>query len=125
MRKEEFLKLKSRDDWRRRFAVWRHWNRNGEYLTYTVPPGAGLNVWEGPAASQTLKGHPYVLEGGANQIVLDPTHLQPEALSKRQPTNWGYTDFPGDTDEFLGLPKLTNNMNSYNLPPDHPMRNSK
>ncbi|CAJ0874785.1 hypothetical protein R1479_02109 [Ralstonia mannitolilytica] len=125
MRKEEFLKLKSREDWRRRFAVWRHWNRNGEYLTYTVPPGAGLNVWEGPAASQTLKGHPYVLEGGANQIVLDPTHLQPEALSKRQPTNWGYTDFPGETDEFLGLPKLTNNLNSYNLPPNHPMRNSK
>lgn len=112
MRKEEFLKLKSRDDWRRRFAVWRHWNRNGEYVTYTVPPGAGLNVWEGPAASQRLDRHPeYVLEGGANQIVLDPTHLQPEHLGKRQPTNWGYTDFPGETDEFLGLPKLTNNLN--------------
>jgi len=125
MRKEEFLKLKSRDDWRRRFAVWRHWNRNGEYLTYTVPPGAGLNVWEGPAASQTLKGHPYVLEGGANQIVLDPTHLQPESLGKRQPTSWGYTDFPGETDEFLGLPKLTNSLNLNNLPANHPMRNSK
>lgn len=126
MRKEEFLKLKSRDDWRRRFAVWRHWNRNGEYVTYTVPPGAGLNVWEGPAASQRLDRHPeYVLEGGANQIVLDPTHLQPEHLGKRQPTNWGYTDFPGETDEFLGLPKLTNNLNPKNLPPNDTMRGTQ
>ncbi|WP_247392369.1 hypothetical protein [Ralstonia pseudosolanacearum] len=126
MRKEEFLKLKSRDDWRRRFAVWRHWNRNGEYVTYTVPPGAGLNVWEGPAASQRLDRHPeYVLEGGANQIVLDPTHLQPEHLGKRQPTNWGYTDFPGETDEFLGLPKLTNNLNPKNLPPNDAMRGTQ
>jgi len=126
MRKEEFMKLKGRDDWRRRFAVWRHWNRNGEFITYTVPPGAGLHVWEGPAASQTLKGHPqYVLEGGANQIVLDPTKLHPEFIGKRQPTNWGYTDFPGETDEFLGLPKLTNNLNMSNLPANHPMGGTK
>ncbi|MDO3525644.1 hypothetical protein ACNRBH_14085 [Ralstonia pseudosolanacearum] len=126
MRKEEFLKLKSRDDWRRRFAVWRHWNRNGEYVTYTIPPGAGLNVWEGPAASQVLDKHPeFVLEGGAKQIVLDPTHLQPEHLGKRQPTNWGYTDFPGETDEFLGLPKLTNNLNPKNLPPNDTMRGTQ
>ncbi len=126
MRKEEFLKLKSRSDWRRRFAVWRHWNRNGEYITYTVPPGAGLNVWEGPAASQSLAGHPqYVLEGGANQIVLDPKHLHPEYVSKRKATGWGYTDFPGETDQFLGLPKLTNNVNPNLLPDNHPMRGKK
>lgn len=126
MRKDEFMKLTTRDDWRRRFAVWRHWNRNGEYITYTVPPGPGLNVWEGPAASQRLKNHPdYVLEGGAIQIVLDPTQLQPEFIGKRKPTGWGYTDFPGETDEFLGLPKLTNKLELRNLPPDHPMKGAK
>ena len=29
--------LKSKDEWRRRFAVWTSWNRNGEYVTYAVP----------------------------------------------------------------------------------------
>ena len=118
MREAEFLALSSRDDWRRRFAVWRYWNRNGEYVVYTVPPGKGLNAWEGPAASQQLKNSNYVLEGGAVQIVLDPRQLQPEHLSRRRPTQWGYSDFPGESDEFLGLPKLTNHIDGRNLPPD-------
>lgn len=137
MRKEEFDKLSRalkpsdekltlRDRWRRRFAVWRQWNRNGEYVTYTVPPGPGLNVWEGPAASQVLEGHSqYVLEGGGIQIVVDPKQLHPEYLSKRKATNWGYVDFPGESDEFLGLPKLTNNLNLKNLPDNHSMREEK
>ncbi|QGZ30928.1 hypothetical protein GQA94_12960 [Stutzerimonas stutzeri] len=120
MREAEFLALKNRDDWRRRFAVWRYWNRNGEYVTYTVPPGQSLKAWEGPAASQQLrKDSLYVLEGGAMQIVVDPRELQPVYLSKRQPTNWGYRDFPGESDEFLGLPKLTNKIDRRYLPPDH------
>lgn len=126
MRKEEFLKLKNRSDWRRRFAVWRHWNRNGEYVTYTVPPGPGLRVWEGQAAGQRLPGRPeYVLEGGAYQVVVDPSHLHPEYIGKRNPTGWGYTDFPGETDEFLGLPKVTNKLEKRNLPPNDPMKETK
>lgn len=117
MRKAEFEKLNSRDDWRRHFAVWRHWNRNGEYVTYTVPPGEGLRVWEGATASQKLDATSgYVLEGGAKQIVLDPGQLQPEHFGRRRATGWGYSDFPGESDQFLGLPKLTNNMDQRNLP---------
>lgn len=111
MRKSEFDKITGRADWRRRFAVWRYWNRNGEYVTYTVPP-PGLKAWEGPAASQTLKGTDYSLEGGGKQIVLDPASLDMGLIGKRQQTNWGYTDFAGETDQFLGLPKLTHNWKS-------------
>ena len=50
MSKAEFEKLLSKDDWRRRFAVWSSWNGNGEFVTYAVPPGKGLNVWEGVTA---------------------------------------------------------------------------
>ncbi|MDG3821222.1 hypothetical protein L5B88_29950, partial [Pseudomonas aeruginosa] len=106
MREAEFKALTSRDDWRRRFAVWRYWNRNGEYVTYTVPPGDPLRVWEGKTASQRLHTtSEYVLEGGGMQLVIDPTHLQLENFGKRRPTTWGYTDFQGESNEFLGLPK--------------------
>lgn len=69
MSEAEFKSLKLKDEWRRRFAVWANWNSNGEYIVYTVPPGPGLNVWEGVTASQRIKGTDYVLEGGARQIV--------------------------------------------------------
>lgn len=121
MRKAEFDALRNRDDWRRRFAVWRHWNRNGECVTYTVPLGEGLRVWEGATATQTMKGTDYVLQGGAKQIVLDPGQLQPEHFGRRKPTGWGYTDFSGESDQFLGLPKLTNNMDKRNLPVEKAM----
>ena len=91
MRKSEFDKLKNKADWRRHFAVWRHWNRNGEYVTYTVPQGEGLRVWEGATASQKLdRASDYVLEGGASQIALDPGQLQMENFGKRHATGWGY-----------------------------------
>ena len=64
MSKAEFDKLLSKDDWRRRFAVWSSWNGNGEFVTYTVPPGKGLNVWEGVTASQKIERTNYVLEAG-------------------------------------------------------------
>lgn len=38
MREGEFSALTSKSDWRRRFAVWKSWNENGEYIVYTVPP---------------------------------------------------------------------------------------
>lgn len=113
MREAEFKALKSKSDWRRRFAVWGGWNRNGEYVTYVVPPGEGLKVWDGPTGSQRLKkGSNYTLEGGAKQLVVDPSELQVESLGKRQPTGWGYSEFPGESDAKLGLPTLTNNLHS-------------
>lgn len=110
MRKVEFDKLKSKSDWRRKFAVWANWNSNGEYVTYTVPKG-GLNVWEGPAASQQLdKLDGYILEGGGKQIVLDPKDLNAAYLSQRKPTNWGYDSGlkTGQGANLVGIPILTN-----------------
>lgn len=48
--------------------------------------------------------------------MLDPGQLHPENFGRRKPTGWGYTDFAGESDQFLGLPKLTNNMDQRNLP---------
>jgi len=118
MSKEEFELLKSKDDWRERFAVWMNWNRNGEYVTYTVPPGKPLRTWEGEAASQELKdsagravkdasGKSIWAVGGGKQIVLDPADLDKAYLGKRQPTGWGYGD-AGEKIDLVGVPTLTN-----------------
>ncbi len=120
MTKAEFDKLRSKPEWRDRFAVWRHWNSNGEFLTYTVPPGEGLKVWRGTTASQVLKdrnervipaneqGDGYWLQGGAEQLVVHPQHLQRELLGQRQFTGWGYDE--GDIQvNLVGVPILQNN----------------
>lgn len=107
MTKAEFDKLKSKDDWRRHFAVWANWNSNGEFVTYTVPPGKPLKVWEGVTASQNLEKTNYYLEGGARQIVVDPAHLDKGMLGKRQPTSWGYSSF-GESLDLIGVPTLKN-----------------
>jgi hypothetical protein len=112
MTESEFKALKTKADWRRRFAVWASWNNNGEYVTYTVPPGPGLRAWRGPAASQTMAKSDYVLEGGAEQIVLDPREIQAEYLGRRQPTNWGYSNF-GEKISLTGVPVLSNNFKDY------------
>jgi len=110
MRKAEFDSLKSKDDWRRRFAVWKHWNSNGEVVTYTVPPGKPLKVWEGVTASQRLKkDSPYVLEGGAMQLVIEPTDLAKEYMGKRKLTGWGTSDGMTREVDFTGLPSVTHN----------------
>jgi hypothetical protein len=108
MTKAEFDKLKSKDDWRRRFAVWANWNSNGEFVTYVVPPGNPLKVWEGITASQKLDGTKYYLEGGARQIVLEPADLEKAFVGKRQSTGWGYSNF-GETVDLVGVPVLKNN----------------
>jgi hypothetical protein len=108
MTETEFRKLKSKDDWRRRFAVWANWNSNGEFVTYTVPPGPGLKVWEGVTASQQMKNTNYVLEGGAIQIVVDPSHLEKARIAPRKKTNWGYDEL-GTTNGFVGVPVQLNN----------------
>ncbi|MNJ36897.1 hypothetical protein D3C77_317020 [compost metagenome] len=113
MREAEFKALKSKSQWRREFAVWKHWNENGEYIIYTVPPGQPLKVWEGRAGSQEFnsKSH-YKLEGGRVQILLDPSELSPKFISPRHKTGWGYDDGTGNTAfdpvrPYLGLPELT------------------
>ncbi|HET7773684.1 MAG TPA: hypothetical protein VFK82_07655 [Burkholderiaceae bacterium] len=115
MRESEFLKLRSKADWRRKFAVWANWNSNGEFVTYVVPPGRGLNVWEGSTGSQVMrqtggaKPDDWVLEGGGIQIVLDPADLEKLAVGRRQPTHWGYGDF-GSMPSLVGVPVLKNNV---------------
>lgn len=120
MRGEDFALLKSKADWRDRFAVWANWNGNGEFVTYTVPPGKPLKVWEGETASQVLedragnrvkaddKGNYFWTAGGGRQIVLDPADLDSAHLGKRQTTNWGYSNF-GEHVDLVGVPTLTNN----------------
>lgn len=119
MRKEEFDKLNSKADWRRRFAVWANWNSNGEFVTYLVPPGKPLKVWQGITGSQKLSddagkaidagsgGKKFYLEGGAEQIVLEPKDLDKAYLGKRQPTGWSYSNF-GEGTDMVGVPTLTN-----------------
>jgi hypothetical protein len=109
MSEEEFKKLKSKSEWRRRFAVWAHWNSDGEFVTYTVPPGPGLNVWEGAAASQRIKGTQYFLEGGSTQIVVDPSHLDKAYVGTRNKTGWGYDDL-GIENDLIGVPVQRNNF---------------
>ena len=120
MTEAEFKKLTSKEDWRRRFAVWVNWNKNGEYVTYTVPP-EGMVVWRGTTGTQTVQGSGLMLEGGAEQIVLDPRrintgvkHLDSDGrkvykyLSERQSTGWagGYRDLDETSVDFTGVPVL-------------------
>ena len=120
MTKAEFDKLHNKNQWRDRFAVWRHWNHNGEYATYTVPPGEGLKVWRGATASQAMKdkagnmvkaneqGDGFWLQGGAEQIVVNPADLQRAQLGQRQFTGWGYDE--GDIQvNLVGVPILQHN----------------
>lgn len=127
MTKAEFDQLRNSGDWRRRFAVWMHWNGNGEYVTYTVPKdGSPLKVWRGKAASQQLqdrggrpipadeKGNFFFLEGGAEQLVIDPRHLQKGAFEKRRLTQWGYEGkSTSPLGSFVGVPLLQTNMREY------------
>ncbi|QDK96895.1 hypothetical protein FM020_02845 [Acinetobacter tandoii] len=122
MREAEYKKLKSKADWRRYFAVFASWNNNGEVVKYKVPKG-GINVWEGPAASQTFKnsvgkvekvnskGEIFVLEGGGIQIVLDPKDLVRANISKREATPWGYdSGLIGEAKtSMVGVPRLEQN----------------
>ena len=111
MTEEEFKKLKSKDGWRRRFAVWVGWNKDGEYLTYTVPD-EGLVVWRGKAATQKHKNGDFILEGGAEQIAVDPKWLDRKRFSDRQPTGWGYDDL-GEKTDLTGVPLLQHNYMDY------------
>ncbi|EJL91709.1 hypothetical protein PMI17_00890, partial [Pantoea sp. GM01] len=115
MHEDEFIKLTSKSDWRRNFAVWKSWNENGEYVSYVIPPGKPLKVWEGRAATQANRIAPeYSLEGGWNQIVLDPSQLKKEFTNPRQKTGWGYADAASDpVHPYLGLPRLENTHNWY------------
>ena len=115
MRESEFKELKSKSQWRRDYAVWKHWNENGEYVVYSVPPGQPLKAWEGRAATQKFTPDAsYKLAGGRQQIVLNPDELDPKFLNARQTTGWGYHDGTGAGNldpvmPFLGLPDLTHN----------------
>lgn len=68
----EFKAIKSRDEWRSKFAVKPEWNQNGWYVEFEIKAGEDLRIWRGPAASQELNGTNYYLEGGREQIVFSP-----------------------------------------------------
>ncbi|MBI2278035.1 MAG: hypothetical protein HYU74_11835 [Dechloromonas sp.] len=119
MSEAEFKALHSKPEWRERFAVWKNWNANGEYLTYTVPPGQGMPVWRGKAASQRFedKGIPvsadnqgnfYWLEGGHEQIAVNPKLLDPKHAGQREFTGWGYDDSDIEVN-LIGVPILESN----------------
>lgn len=72
MSEKEFKALKSRAEWRDRFAVKPDWNQNGQYVVYELKSDETLNVWRGPLASQSLEGTPFHLHGGGEQIVFFP-----------------------------------------------------
>jgi hypothetical protein len=85
-----------------------------------LEPGPGLPVWRGTTASQQLKdrggsavkandkGEGFWLQGGNEQIVLDPKNLDPAHTSKRMATAWGYGE--GNIEvSLVGVPTLTNN----------------
>ena len=86
----------------------------------TVPPGKGLPVWRGKTASQQLrdstgqviradnKGNSLWLEGGAEQLVIDPKHLDRKHLGPREFTGWGYDEF-GEEAGLIGVPVLQHN----------------
>lgn len=68
----EFKSIKSREEWRSKFAVKPEWNQNGWFVEYEIKAGESLPVWRGPAASQPLDGTDYYLRGGGEQIVFFP-----------------------------------------------------
>jgi hypothetical protein len=63
----------SKSQWRSDYAVSEQWNKDGQYVEYTVTEP--LQVWEGGAAPQ-LVGTEY-LPGGANQIWLPKGTVTP------------------------------------------------
>jgi hypothetical protein len=120
MTEAEYKLLRSKAHWRDRFAVWGNWNANGEAVSYVVPPGKGLPVWRGATASQPLRddkgsivqansqGQAFWLEGGAEQLVVNPADLQRSGLRPRDYTGWGYGE--GDIDvSLVGVPILQTN----------------
>ena len=119
MSKLEFDALHSKPEWRERFAVWKYWNVNGEYLTYTIPPGKGMPVWRGKAASQRFEkngvpvpadkeGNFYWIDGGHEQIAVDPKLLDRQYASQREFTGWGYDE--GEIEaNLVGVPILEQN----------------
>lgn len=74
MTEKEYKSIKSRDEWRSKFAVKPEWNQNGWVVEYEIKAGETLPVWRGPAASQTLEGTNYYLKGGSEQIVFFPSN---------------------------------------------------
>ncbi|MFE8048999.1 hypothetical protein [Brenneria goodwinii] len=123
LREKDFLALQSKAEWRKKCAVWKNWNENGEYAVYTVPHDQRIKLWEGPAATQELnvkikdpKTGEFIktkdkvsLEGGGNQLLIFPGDLRREAMGPRRKTGWGYRDLNDEANSFVGVPQLKTN----------------
>lgn len=55
-----------------------------------------------------MKNTNYVLEGGAIQLVVDPSHLEKLHISPRKKTGWGYGEL-GTGNGLVGVPVQKNN----------------
>lgn len=80
----------SEESWRSGFAVLDSWNTGSKYVEYTVPPGPGLNVWQGGTSGQGLAddGDPnHVLTGGEQQVWM-PRNTIPNGDLTPMPTPW-------------------------------------
>ena len=81
----------SKAEWRSEYAVKKAWNKNGYYVKHIVGE-EGLPIWEGKAASQTLKeeGIPeWMQQGGGDQLyVTQSGEMIPDHLSMLT-TPWG------------------------------------
>jgi hypothetical protein len=106
----EFRATKSRDEWRRRFAIKPEWNQNGWFVEYEVRAGETLDVWRGSAASQELVGTNRYLEGGAEQIVffLGKRDEMQNIMTRVDPeTGVDLKDYAGNLDRRVEFTDLT------------------
>lgn len=60
--------------WRSGFAVLRSWNTDNYYASFIVD--RKLNAWQGKVASQKIPNRTCILEGGLQQIWIEPSHLK-------------------------------------------------
>lgn len=108
----DYRAIKTRDDWRSRFAVKPEWNQNGWVVEYELKAGEDLPVWRGPAASQELIGTNYYLLGGSEQIVFSPKTRDEmvQALPRIDKETGMPRKFKGEPDRRVEYIDLTGNI---------------
>ncbi len=112
MDEKSFKALKSRADWREKFAVSPSFNQNGQYVVYEIPAGATLHVWRGTTGSQEIKHTSYHLNGGGEQIVFSPQRdTMVRARSRINPE----TGEPMPGDNFIEFEDVTGKLEPREL----------
>ena len=112
MDEKSFKALKSRDDWREKFAVSPSFNQNGQYVVYEVPAGETLHVWRGTTGSQEIKHTDYHLNGGGDQIVFSP---QRDTMVRARPRIDPKTGEPIPGDNLIEFKDVTGRLEPREL----------